>query len=166
MARITTPGADWLKPVQPDRIPTPTLQWLPQKRQGRRLHRLSDDLVFGLEGPEGPTWIIVPQGFVTDLESIPRVVTWLAGWAGFVPGNSNPAAPVIHDYLYQYRGHVPRWKRDAAGLFVSVSDARPFTRREADDLFHWILVESGTPRWRADRMHAAVKRWGGRGWGL
>lgn len=156
-ARITTPASEWLE--------APPLQWLPKKREGRRLHKRTQRVIFGLQSPDGPEFLVLEEGGVTDLESYPRIVRFFFGILGFAPGTSNPIAPVIHDYLYQHRGRVPRYCRNADGEFIQIANAPAFSRREADDLFHWLLVETGTPRWRADIMYKAVKRWGRHGWG-
>lgn len=148
------------------RITAPALRQLDEWRKGRRLYQLTEDLLYGIESPNGPTWLTVPEGFKTDLESIPMPVQWLAGWAGYASGANNTAAPVIHDWLYQNRGKVPifwtgLWTPDHK-LGEGISS---FSRKAADDMFLEILLATGTRPTKARVMHWAVSRFGGRGWG-
>jgi len=79
--------------------------------------------------------VIVPEGFQTDLASVPRVPVayWLCG------GTSNEAA-VVHDYLYS-TGIVPR--------------------KVADDVLAEASSVTGVPAWRRGLMWAAVRLFGG-----
>lgn len=82
--------------------------------------------------------VTVPEGFQTDLASVPRlpVVYLLAGATG------NEAA-VVHDFLYS---------------------TQPCTRKQADDVFHEALLAAGAPRWRAWMMWCGVRAGGGSHW--
>ena len=144
------------------RITTPRLEWLSATTglARRRKWVLTEDLWFGLEGPDGPSWLIVPKGFTTDLASIPWPFS-----AILRPSDVNPAAPVVHDWLYWYAGAVFIHKLDpVTGEPGAVATPR-FTRKEADDIFRDILLATGTPAWKAALMHRAVRVGGGRGWG-
>lgn len=82
--------------------------------------------------------ITVPQGFVTDLASVPRVpVAYL-----LCGGTSNEAA-VVHDYLYTSK-IVPRATADAV-------------LREAS-------AATGVPAWRRALMWAGVRAFGWHAW--
>jgi hypothetical protein len=144
------------------RITTPRLEWLAATTglARRRKWVLTEDLWFGLEGPEGPSWLIVPKGFQTDLASIPAPFS-----AILRPSDVNPAGPVVHDYLYRYKGGVFVYQIDnETGDAIAVKT--PFiARKEADDIFRTILLETGTPAWKANLMHRAVRIGGAKGWG-
>ncbi len=82
--------------------------------------------------------IRVPEGFVTDLASVPRVpLVWeLCGACG------NRAA-VVHDWLYH------------------IADR---SRAEADRIFREALLDEGEPAWRAWTMWLGVRLFGGPFW--
>ena len=79
--------------------------------------------------------VCVPDGFVTDFASVPRLplVYLLAGGTG-------NAAAVIHDYEYQ---------------------THETSKEAADDLFREALGVLGEPRWRRLLMYWAVRWFGG-----
>lgn len=82
---------------------------------GRCVYRLLDRLDYA----NGAHTISVPAGFVTDLESLPRlpIVSWLMG--------DRPVhrAAVLHDYLYRKDStpHVDRSEADALFLEAMLS---------------------------------------------
>ena len=80
----------------------------------------------------------IPQGYVTDLASIPRFF-----WSVIGPPQDPKfvKAAVIHDVLYA-RGEG--------------------TKEDADQLFYILLLKAGVSRWRAWSMYKAV-RFGGKG---
>lgn len=80
--------------------------------------------------------ITVPQGFVTDFASVPRlpVAYLLAG------GCANEAA-VIHDYLYR--------------------NQKLCSRADADAVFEEAMGVTGQPWWRRKMMYLGVRIFGG-----
>lgn len=63
--------------------------------------------------------LLVPEGFKTDLASIPRIF-----WSFVAPYNSRLIAPaIIHDWLY--------------------SEYSDITRKDADNVFYELLVKNG-----------------------
>lgn len=82
--------------------------------------------------------ITVPEGFVTDLASIPRAFHWL------IPVNGkHRSAAIIHDYLYVVKDR---------------------SRSEADAIFLEAMKSSGV-RWSQRRvMYLAVRLGGGIAW--
>jgi hypothetical protein len=82
--------------------------------------------------------ICAPEGFVTDLASVPRLP-----FAYMLTGGIGHAAAVIHDCLYT----------------THVTD-----RKTADDIFHEALIVLGVPKFRADLMWAGVRMGGGGSW--
>lgn len=81
---------------------------------------------------------IVPEGFVTDFASVPRLPL-----AFLLTGDSAHEAAVVHDYLY-YRGVVDR--------------------RTADAVFKEAAIASGEPAWKATMMHWGVRLGGWIAW--
>lgn len=79
--------------------------------------------------------ITVPDGFVTDFASVPRIPI-----AYTLAGDTAHAAAVVHDYLY---GN-PSVKR-----------------RVADAVFKEAMAVSGVPWWRRQLMWSAVRVFGG-----
>jgi len=85
--------------------------------------------------------IIVPEGFKTDLASVPRLpITYLFF------GNVADEAAVIHDYLYT---------NEAVGV----------TRKQADDIFAEASQVLGVKGWRRGPMWLAVRMFGKGHWG-
>jgi len=87
--------------------------------------------------------IAVPAGFFTDLASIPRLF-----WK-YVANEDKGVkeAAVIHDWLYN-RDSIP----DFPGL----------SKKEADTLFLEIMLEMGTPKWKAYSAYLGVTLFGRR----
>ncbi|EFI4072610.1 DUF1353 domain-containing protein [Escherichia coli] len=76
----------------------------------------------------------VPEGYVTDLASVPRIL-----WSVFPPHGRYAKAAIIHDWLY---------------------DNALRTKREADKIFLDAMCVLGVPRWRRVLMYAAVRLFG------
>lgn len=83
--------------------------------------------------------ITVPNGFTTDLASVPRWLAWL-----YSPTGRHQQAAVFHDYMY-------------ATCNTS--------RYEADAVFRIIMIRSGVSRWRALTIYLAVRAFGWMFWG-
>ncbi|WP_229996560.1 DUF1353 domain-containing protein, partial [Escherichia coli] len=78
--------------------------------------------------------IYVPEGYVTDLASVPRIL-----WSVFPPHGRYAKAAIIHDWLY---------------------DNALRTKAEADRIFLDAMKVLGVPRWRRVLMYAAVRLFG------
>lgn len=83
--------------------------------------------------------IEVPQGFVTDFASVPRVF-----WRIIPPWGEYSPAAVVHDWLYT--------KVEC-------------TRKEADDIFLELMTRLGVPLVVRTAMYWAVRIGGGFAWG-
>ena len=83
-------------------------------------------------------FIEVPAGFATDLATIPFPFTAISHRFG--PYNR---AVIIHDYIYASLG----W----------IGDDIRMTRKEADALMYNLMLQDGTPRWKAHIMWSAVR---------
>ncbi len=81
--------------------------------------------------------VTVPEGFQTDLATVPRALWWL-----FPPHDPQyAAAAVLHDYLYSWRS----------------PDGEPFDRATADGIFLEAVLILGVARWKALAMFVAVR---------
>lgn len=150
------------------RITTPPLQWLASVTGGfarRRKWQLTAKLIYGIESKDGPNFLIVPEGTVTDLASIP----WPASL--FVsPDSVPPAGPIIHDWVYRRAGHIdlvtpPPFTGEVPPEAAEGAVAEHLTRADADLLFSHVLINSGVARWKALLFWAAVRIGGAPGWG-
>lgn len=107
--------------------------------------------------------IVVRQGFLTDIASVPVWARWLVSVDG-----EHRAAAIVHDWLYAHQGSLPPgayWvhrPEDPAGPWIE-SRAR-WTRLAADRIFCRILREYGVPRWKRRLMFRAVRVGGGLYW--
>jgi hypothetical protein len=108
-----------------------------------------------LEAPyaytDGETAITIPAGFDFDLSSVPRIF-----WPLVAPFELSIVAPLVHDFLYRYRGKPP------AG---SVLPARSYSRAEADAVFRRIMEAENVAWWRRTIAYLAVRGLGGNAWG-
>lgn len=129
-------------------------QGRPITRNGRCQWRLSGPLPYDV-GEEGSgETITVPAGFVTDLASIPRLVSGL-----LPPDGPWAKGAVLHDFLYSSRG---------TGVFAGrrwLSRATDYTRKEADQIFAEAMRVLGVPAWRRQVIFIAVRLGGSGGWG-
>ena len=83
--------------------------------------------------------IEVPENFITDLASIPKIL-----WNIFEPAGENyTRSSLIHDYLYS---------KDCKYIEIS--------RKEAEQIFLEIMKERGVPFWKRHLMHKAVRMFG------
>lgn len=89
--------------------------------------------------------ITIPEGFITDFASIPRVL-----WNILPPVGEYGEAAVVHDYLYVVGGHVPEWQW------------MTFTKKDADQIFLQAMKLLTVPWYQRYPMYQAV-RWFGRG---
>ena len=127
--------------VSASTLPAPVLTYL-----GDDTWRLEADYSY----QDGDHLITVPAGFEFDLSSVPRALWWL-----IAPFELSIAAPLLHDFLYEYGGNPP------AG---SVVPPHSYSRREADDLFRRVMEQEGVALWRRTLAYAAVRLFGGRAW--
>jgi hypothetical protein len=93
--------------------------------------------------------LFVTQGFTCDGASIPRFCWRLVG-----KHELGEEAPCAHDLLYRTGGAPPRQPRTGP----------KWSKQEADDLFHRIMLASGVKPWKAKVAYAAVKVFGGSSW--
>jgi hypothetical protein len=95
--------------------------------------------------------LTVAAGFEFDLSSVPRLLWWL-----IAPFELSIAAPLVHDFLYRYRGEPPPG---------SVLPPHRYTRAESDRLFRRAMEQEGVGAWRRGAAYAAVRAFGRVAWG-
>lgn len=99
---------------------------------GRGLWKLDKDFMFYSDIVH--ELIVVPAGFTTDFESVPRVPVFYV-----LTSDCGHGASTIHDYLYRNK---------------------IFTRSQRDNIFYEAAVASGTPKWRAGLSWLGVRLFG------
>jgi hypothetical protein len=110
-----------------------------QFREGRQLYELHAAVHYHSDVLGGV--VVVPQGYVTDLASVPKLpLTWL------MAGGTGSEAAVIHDWLYTARAF----------------DGKPIERSVADKVFREAIAASEDTKAPGWLMWLAV-RVGGRG---
>ena len=85
--------------------------------------------------------LLLPDGYITDLASIPRFL-----WRIIAPFELSITAPLVHDFLYRNGG------------------CRTFTREETDLIFLWIMKKEGVIWWRRNLAYPAVRVFGRSSW--
>lgn len=105
--------------------------------------------------------LVIPKGFVTDLASVPRIA-WT--FSGITPGHLKWAAPICHDYPYQYKGVLP-----PGSYFIKMGgewteDRTKWKRKDTDRLFFRIMREDGIPQKNRRRAFKGVRVGGWFSW--
>lgn len=105
-------------------------------RRAMRLRVIEDD---------GTDWVLeIPEGYISDRASVPRVASWFA-----LPAGDLEVASYPHDWIYSHGGR----------LYGK-------TKAWADDLFRAALEATPTdiPAWRIAGSYHAVRLGGDGGW--
>lgn len=105
---------------------------------------------------------IVPEGFKYDGASVPRIYWTIVG---FLPDGLGRAAALIHDYIYVYKGKIPKGHllvKDDSGQWVEYQGE--WIRKRADKLFLSLLIKGGVPKIRRNLAYWAVKGFGWYPW--
>lgn len=90
--------------------------------------------------------LIIPAKYRFDLASVPRFA-----WRAIAPFELSILAPLLHDYIYDWKGQLPE---------SSVIPHRTYTRYEADRLFLYVMRHEGVKRWRRTLAYLAVRCFG------
>ena len=123
-------------------------------RDGRVLWALQRPLTYRSDiGGVGD--IVVPAGFVTDLASIPRLVTSV-----FPPDGPWAEAAVVHDALYYCRGGANLWH----GRRV-ISREKPYSREECDAVLREAMTDLNVPALKRQIIWSAVRVGGAHAFG-
>ena len=132
------------EPRTPDgsELDPPELSYDPRQK----LWKLEKDYTYEYDGNE----INVAADFKFDLSSVPRPFWWL-----IAPFELSIVAPLIHDYLYLYKGRMCPGATDPP---------KRYTRKEADALFLRIMDEEGIARWKRSAAYRVVRTFSGIHW--
>ncbi len=106
---------------------------------GRDLWIVKKAFSYSLDGV-GVARIVVPQGYLTDGASVPRVF-----WSFFPPWGRYGHAAVLHDWLCEYLGY---WDGD---------NWTRISRKEADNILNDAMKELGVSKATRVTMYTAVK---------
>ena len=85
--------------------------------------------------------LIVPEGFVCDLASVPKILRSFA-----MDWRRTGRSGTIHDCAY-------KWE-----------ESWGFTRRQADSIYYECLLADGAWKWRASLQWAGIRAGGWRAW--
>ena len=124
--------------IKRSKLPTPIISYI----EAEKKWRLEEAYAY----ISGDHQISVPSKFKFDLASVPRIF-----WCLIAPFELSIAAPLIHDFLYDYRGDPP------AG---SIEPPTIFNRRDSDSIFREIMQKEGVAGWRRFCAYWAVRGFG------
>jgi hypothetical protein len=92
----------------------------------------------------------IPAPFDFDMASIPRIL-----WVARASHELGILAPLYHDWLYRGGGN-PNWGR--------IEPHRTFTRKEADQLFLYMMHREGVSEFWRRTAYGAVRAFGRGSW--
>ena len=100
-------------------------------------------------------YVEVPEGFITDLASIPRLLHWLVPKVG-----KDSAASVMHDVIYRTGVMTSSVIVDGVEHVVDT----PVSQGMADSMFHQAMVALKVGRWRRKILYHGVSIFGWIAW--
>lgn len=115
---------------------TPTVKYPPIVPIGRNKYKVYEDYSYTWE-KDGQTYkMVVPQGFINNLASIPRFLWW------YISPFDLGAAVIHHDWIYTHSGKIPSTSffKLIDGKFVEIESE--WTRKNADRLFCRMMRET------------------------
>lgn len=149
---MTFPKDTIFNPDQPDNVPI-------GDNPGHVLYKLRRPFCFSWMAPDKKERALyVPKGFLNDSASVPRLA-----WAVIPPDGRHRAAAIIHDFLYEHKGKLPRgsyWRYEGGWIEITA----PWTRKHADKMFLAIMKEYGIPFLRRQAAYRAVRLGGWIAW--
>lgn len=86
--------------------------------------------------------LTIPQGFITDLASVPRIL-----WNIYPPFGKYTEAAVLHDYGYRTGGNYP-------------GATKPYSKRDVDNLFRDAMKICGVGAFSRFVLYQAVSKFG------
>jgi len=100
----------------------------------------------------------VPQGFPTDMASVPWVVQWK-----FPKRGVHSRAAVLHDWLYRSHYYSEAYGEPLGGVgFWGAMTSK--SRKLADDIFYRVMLRDGVRKSSAYLMYRSVRRFGWMVW--
>ncbi len=114
------------------------------------------------EGGKVQYKIVVPEGFMYDGASVPRIAWSLSG---ITPDGLMRAPALVHDWIYAHKGKLP----DESYQFkIGKAKWKPvlavWAREAADKLFARMMRESGVSKPKRRMVYRAVRWFGGFSW--
>jgi hypothetical protein len=128
--------------IAASRLPAPIISYIEKEK----LWRLEETYSYSHTGHQ----ITVPAGYKFNLASVPRLF-----WFLIAPFELSIAAPLIHDFLYDYRGVPPDG---------SITPPKTYSRKEADGIFREIMEKENVVGWRRFFAYWAVRLFGWFAW--
>ena len=101
----------------------------------KRLWEVEREFTYYIGDEESNESVTVPEGFMTDFASIPRIF-----WTILPPDGEYTQAAVLHDYLYH---------------------TKIFDRKKCDAIFLEAMTVLNVPRWKRWIIYRAVRLFGG-----
>ncbi len=106
--------------------------------------------------------IAVPSGFTYDGASVPRIAWSITG---IRPDGLLRAAAAVHDWIYQWKGQLPRGSHAFRIDEFPWQDAiGRWRRKDCDRLFGRMMREAGVPSVKRKMAYLAVRLLGGLSW--
>jgi hypothetical protein len=127
----------------------------PVVQNGGTLYGVRDSVAF--RTPSGDI-VGAPSGMPTDLASIPRPL-----WGVFAPNGPWLEAALFHDMLYKTKG-TGMWP-PTKPTRKCLSRAKPYSREETDHVLDDAMAALHVPFLQRVSIFAAVRAFGGGGWG-
>ena len=110
--------------------------------------------------------ITIPEGFVYDGASIPKIFWSIIGLA---PDGIHRAAAIVHDWIYTFKGNLPPGSvkrkiilNDGDVKYLNTIDV--WTQKDCDKFFKKMLLQTPLPRWKVKLMFTAVRMFGWTKW--
>ncbi len=131
-----------------------------------KLYRLQDDYIYEWEitrtdrktGTKIETRqrIVVPEGFVYDGASVPRLL-WTV--TGMTPDGLIRAAALLHDFIYRHKGWLPNGSYQMFDVQTKQWKdlSAPWPRETADRLFARVMRESGVSSFKRKLAYRAAR---------
>lgn len=107
---------------------------------GKRTWRVERAFRYYIGEEYSDEYIDVPKGFVTDFASVPRVF-----WTIFPPDGSYTMSAVLHDYLYNQKGHIRE---------------KVYSRKQCDQIFREAMKVLGVNILTRNTIYRAVRMFG------
>jgi hypothetical protein len=108
--------------------------------------------------------IIIPKGYLTDIATVPRFV-WT--FSGILPDGLHRAAALLHDFLYQYKGKLPKGTYQELKFegwsFIPMKDEKGrlgWDRGRCDRMFAHVMREAGVSKLKRRLMYLSVRTCG------
>ncbi|MEP0266382.1 DUF1353 domain-containing protein [Dokdonia sp.] len=137
-------------------LPNPTISW----DQGKRIWILEENVQVGIQVKDqtDPYQLQIPEKFNFDLASVPRLL-----WAIIAPFELSIIAPLVHDYLYEYKGKLYIGE-DHQITSEKTDTAIYINRLEADTIFLNHMKQEGIGKTKRYLCYYGVRWVGGKYW--